>query len=90
MPHGQNGCLALTNRGEVFQGFFINKGPYDRPEFGWRKLPSIPKDVLTYQHLKEPTLEDLNAAKNAALAAALKKAEGAKSPKEKTPLEPVP
>ncbi len=58
--------LALTDSGEIYCGFFVDKGQFSKPDFGWRKLPEIPKAAYEYPLMKEPTEKELETARDLA------------------------
>jgi hypothetical protein len=55
--------VALTETGELYCGFWVSKSTFDKPEFGWRKLPPIPKKAFQYSAMREPTVEELETAR---------------------------
>ncbi len=57
-PHGN--IIALTATGEVFNGNFIDRGHFQKPEFMWRKLPALENSQFTIPHAKEPTQDELD------------------------------
>jgi len=73
IPNG-NGVMALTEDGKIYCGFFLEKGPFKKPEFGWRKLPTIIENAYTFRPVKEPTEKELAAAEKTSKALAEKAA----------------
>lgn len=54
-----HGIYALTTNGDIFYGYFIDKGPFVKTGWQWRKVPTVSQLAYEYTTEAEPTQTEL-------------------------------